>query len=110
MKRFMFAVLGLLCLSLLFAAAGYAAETTASIIGTVLDDKGAPLSGATVTAVNTATNFTRSTTTEESGFYRVALLPSGTYNVTVEVTGFAKQVQKGIILTVGKEIILDFKV
>ena len=109
MKRIVFGVLVFLSFILLITGNSYAAETTASIIGTVQDDKGGPLPGATIMAVNTATNFRRNTTTEENGSYRVALLPSGTYDVTVEVAGFAKEVQRNIILTVGKEIILDFK-
>ncbi len=107
MKRFTFCILGLLCVFLSFNVAVYAAETTASIIGNVTDDNGAPLPGATVTAVNTATNFTRVATTEASGFYRVALLPPGTYTITIELASFAKQVHKDIVLTLGKEIALD---
>ncbi|MCI0602033.1 TonB-dependent receptor [bacterium] len=86
----------------------YAAETTANIIGTVYDDKDAAIPGVTITAVNAATNFTRVTTSEAGGFFRVALLPPGTYTVTVEIAGFAKEVRKGIELTLGKEIIQDF--
>ena len=86
----------------------YAAETTGSVIGKVEDDKGGPLPGATITAVNAATNFTRVATSEENGYFRVGLLPPGTYTITVEVPGFAKEVRKDIILTIGKEISLDF--
>jgi Carboxypeptidase regulatory-like domain/TonB dependent receptor-like, beta-barrel len=94
---------------ILISSATYAAETTASIIGTIYDDKGVVLPGATVTAVNVATNFTRVSTSETSGFYRVALLPPGTYTMTVEITGFIKEVRKGIELTLGKEIIQDYR-
>lgn len=93
----------LVCCSLTFAA-----ETTANIIGFVRDTNNAPLPGATVTAVNDATNFTRSDTTDTSGAFRVALLPPGSYTVSVEIAGFAKEVRKGITLTLGKEISLDF--
>lgn len=85
-----------------------AAETTATIIGTVYDDKDVPIPGVTLTAVNVATNFTRVTSSESSGFFRIALLPPGNYTVMVELSGFAKEVRKGIDLSVGKEIILDF--
>jgi hypothetical protein len=85
-----------------------AAETTASIIGTVYDDKDVPIPGVTLTAVNVATNFTRVASSESSGFFRIALLPPGNYTVMVELSGFAKEVRKGIDLSVGKEIILDF--
>jgi len=85
-----------------------AAETTASIIGTVRDDSGAVVPGATVTAVNADTNFTRVTSTEATGFYRLALLPPGDYSVNLELEGFARESRKNILLTVGKEIQLDF--
>ena len=101
----------LLLLAILFifpASMLHAAETTASIIGTVFDDKESPIPGVTITAVNSATNFTRVTQSENSGFYRIALLPPGTYTVTVELSGFAKEVRKEIELTVGKEIVLDY--
>jgi len=98
------------CFILLFGATiTFAAETTATIIGSVYDDKDLPLPGVTVTAVNAATNFTRVTTSETGGVYRVALLPPGTYTITVEIVGFAKEVRTGIELTLGKEIILDFR-
>ena len=99
---------GILCIfALLIGTAVYAAETTASIIGTIYDDNGVPLPGASITAVNSATNFTRVISSEASGFYRIPLLPPGTYTITVEVPGFAKEVRSGVILTVGKEIALD---
>ena len=109
MKRFALGILVFLSTFLLLSGALHAAETTANIIGTVYDDGGNPLPGATVTAVNTNTNFTRITTTEEAGFYRVALLPPGTYSISVELTGFAKEIHKGIVLTLGKELALDFR-
>ncbi|HEY4490429.1 MAG TPA: carboxypeptidase-like regulatory domain-containing protein, partial [Acidobacteriota bacterium] len=108
MRPFVLRFLGILAVVIFINSAAFAAETTASIIGFVRDDKGGPLPGATVSGVNNATNFTRSTVSEESGSYRLALPPPGTYNITVEVAGFAKEVQKGIILNVGKEIVLDF--
>ncbi|MCI0417536.1 TonB-dependent receptor, partial [bacterium] len=107
MRRFTIRIIGLFFFFILITSNIYAAETTATIIGSVLDDKGGPLPGATVTAVNVATNISRSTASDENGSYRIALLPPGTYNISVEVSGFAKETQTGIVLTVGKEIIKD---
>jgi hypothetical protein len=108
MKNLAVRVLLLTILLAMTASTSQAAETTASVIGTVYDDKEAPIPGVTITAVNTATNFTRVTNSEASGFFRVALLPPGTYTITVELTGFAKEVRSGIELSLGKEIVLDF--
>jgi outer membrane receptor protein involved in Fe transport len=107
MRRCTTGIIGFFFLFLLLTTNTFAAETTATIIGTISDDKGAVLPGATITALNVATNISRSTTSEENGSYRIALLQPGTYNISVEIAGFAKETQTGIILTVGKEIIKD---
>src|SRR5262245_52922470 len=99
MKRLVLAI-GAICIFVLVAGtAVHAAETTATIIGTIYDDNNVPLPGATITAVNSATNFTRVISSEASGFYRIPLLPPGNYTVTVEVSGFAKEVRRDIVLT-----------
>jgi outer membrane receptor protein involved in Fe transport len=109
MRRFTIGIIGFIFLLLLSADSIFAVETTASIIGKVTDDSGAVLPGALVTATATATNVSRSATTDEAGNYRIPLLQPGTYTLQVELSGFPKLVQKDIILTVGKEILLDFK-
>lgn len=95
-------------LILVYCSLSFAAETTANIIGFIRDSNSAPLPGANITAVNTATNFTRNTSSDADGSYRLALLPPGTYDVSVEISGFAKELRKGILLNAGKEISLDF--
>lgn len=107
MRRFTIGIIGLFFL-LLLSTNSFAAETTASIIGKVTDDSGAILPGALVTATNTATNVSRSATSDEAGNYRIPLLQPGNYTLQVELSGFPKQIQKDIILTVGKEAVLDF--
>ncbi len=108
MRRFTIGIIGFIFLLLLSADSIFAVETTASIIGKVTDDSGAVLPGAVVTATATATNVSRSATTDEAGNYRIPLLQPGTYTLQVELSGFPKQLQKDIVLTVGKEIIMDF--
>ncbi len=58
--------------------------------------------------MNTATNFTRNTSSDADGSYRLASSASSTYDVSVEISGFAKELRKGILLNAGKEISLDF--
>ena len=99
------------CLSLILTAAvcpPAAAQTiTATLEGEVLDASGAAIPGATVTAVNTNTRLTRTVNSSELGAYRIALLPVGEYEVTVEATGFQRSVQK-ITLLIGQAATLDF--
>ena len=63
--------------------------TTGVIEGVVSDESGAPVSGATVTLRNTATNFERVVATDADGRFRGLLLPLGPYWVSVSLTGFA---------------------
>ena len=62
--------------------------TQSSIVGTVTDPTGSPVTGATVKVLNEGTNFTRSVATEAGGDYRVSGLEAGFYQVAVSLTGF----------------------
>ena len=72
--------------------------TTGVIEGTVVDESGASVPGATVTLKNTATNFERVVSTNADGRFRGLLLPLGPYRVTVTMSGFATLVREGIDL------------
>jgi hypothetical protein len=88
-----------LAVSLLFAslsAARALGQTpgTGSIRGRVLDESGGALSGAIVTADNTATGFVQKATTDASGYYALAELPlTGSYRLEVAKDGFAPHTQ-----------------
>jgi hypothetical protein len=82
--------------------------TTGVIEGVVSDESGAPVSGATVTLRNTATNFERVVATDSDGRFRGLLLPLGPYRVSVGLTGFATAVREGITLAVGQTVNLAF--
>ena len=81
----------------------YGQSATATLSGTVEDQNGAVIPGATVTAVNTATALERRTTTNSSGGYTIPLLPPGTYVVRVEVQGFAPVRVDNVVLNVGDQ-------
>jgi hypothetical protein len=89
------------------AALDYAQKTTATILGTVTDPSGGAVSGGNVAARNVATGLERTSITDTSGFYRLELLPVGTYTVTVEKLGFKKQVLTGIVLQIDQEARID---
>jgi hypothetical protein len=63
-------------------------STTARIEGLVRDDSGAIVPGVTVTATNTGTNFSRSAVTDSDGNYTLTPLPTGSYVVRAELSGF----------------------
>jgi hypothetical protein len=92
--------------ALAFAATGLAQSqaTTGVIEGTVSDETGGRLPGASVTLVNQGTNFTREVTTDGDGRFRGLLLPLGDYVVTVSLSGFGRYVQEEVQLGVGQTL------
>jgi len=62
--------------------------TTAEINGRVADAQGGVLPGVTVTATNPETGYSRTAVTNEEGVFVLPLLPPGTYEVTMELSGF----------------------
>ncbi len=91
----------------LMAAALHAQIPTGSILGGVKDAQGAAVPGATVTATNTGTQLTRTTTTDESGQYSLPLLPVGNYTIDISLPGFKSYSQSGIVLEVGRNARVD---
>ena len=91
----------------LAAAPVHAQVATGTILGNVTDSTGGAVPGATVTATNVDTQFSRDTTTDESGQYALRLLPLGNYKVDVTLTGFKTFSQTGILLEVGRNARID---
>ncbi|MEP6536829.1 MAG: TonB-dependent receptor [Bryobacteraceae bacterium] len=87
-------------------AFGQSQATTGSIEGTVSDSSGRSLPNASVSLVNTGTNFTRELATDDEGRFRGLLLPLGSYKITVKAPNFGTLVRDGINLTVGQSISL----
>jgi len=56
--------------------------------GTILDQSGAAVPNATVTATNSATGQTFTAHSSNSGFYTMNQVPVGTYNVKASAQGF----------------------
>lgn len=89
-----YAVLFLLSLAVPLAAQ----VTTATLSGTVSDQTGAVIKGATLTLRNAATGTTRKLMSNAQGSYTFEFVPVGTYSLEVTDAGFATQKQTGIIL------------
>ena len=101
-------VASLLILLALMAGTASAQQTTGTIVGRVLDDQGAAIPGATVSATNPATGFSRTAVTDAEGVYRLSALNVGRFDLAVELPGFATVDQKGVVVSVGQTITLDF--
>lgn len=95
--RFIALSVFVLCFALFAVSASAQTATTGSIEGTVVDVNGAAVPGVTVNVNSPNLISPQSTTTNESGVYRILNLPPGRYNVSVEATkGFAKFEQKDV--------------
>ncbi len=86
---------------------GQASSTAGAIGGTITDQAGALISGATVKVRNVDTGLERSLKTSEGGNFRFPTLSVGNYEVTVDAPGFGQIKRSGIVLRVGDD--LDLK-
>ena len=80
-----------------------AQSATATLSGTVEDERGAVIPGAAVTVLNPNTALQRQTVTNEQGSFTVTLLQPGTYTLTVLRDGFAPIEVKNVVLNVGDQ-------
>lgn len=100
----------LLCCLTLFAAPlalmAQVANNT-SLVGTVTDPTGQVIAGAHVTGTNEATKVSYTGTTNAEGYYSIPYVAPGTYDITVEMNGFQKNVTKGVIVTINLAVRTD---
>lgn len=104
MKRVLSLVLALVATG----ATDAAAQTAASIYGTVTDETRGALAGVTVTATHTATAETRVAQTGTAGSYAIAGIPLGAYTVRAELTGFRSVTRAGIEVSIDRHARVDF--
>ncbi len=94
------------CLVLVCVSA-WGQATTGSILGNVKDPSGAAIPGVAVVATNIDTNFSRDTISDSTGHFVIQYLPVGTYRLEVELTGFKKFVQAGIVVGIDRNARID---
>ena len=91
------------------AAHAQGVGAASGIKGTVTDVNGGFLPNANVVAENSEKGLRRSAVTDNDGQFRLTGLPPGTYNVSVELSGFGTEIKQGLVVTVGQTAILDFR-
>lgn len=101
--KFIFVVLSLL---LTLSLASFGQERYGSIEGTVKDQSGAVIPGATVTATGNAVN--RTVTADGDGFYRITQVPPGVYTVKTEKGSFQTATNNNVNVLLGQSAIADF--
>jgi len=84
-----------------------AGVANATVEGKVTDQFGRAVSAATVTVVNAERGIIRIVKTDDEGGYRVPFLQPGTYELSVEATGFQQHVLQSVVLTVGEIAVHD---
>ena len=98
---------GLAALLAFATAAPLWAQSTAALQGTVTDAQGAVVPGVSVTASNAATGIQRTAVTDSAGFYQMAALPVGAYQVEARLAGFQPRVLKGVALEVARTAVVN---
>lgn len=102
------AVLCSLSIALLIASqVSQAQEVTASIVGTITDQSGAAVAGATVKANSVERGLAYTAVTNNDGLYRISPVPAGTYKLTVEKQGFSSVSHEAFVLTVNQVARVD---
>lgn len=84
-----------------------AQEFRGTISGTVRDESGGVLPGATVEVTNTATNAKTRVFANDKGVYQARYLISGVYSVEASLDGFQTVLQSGIEVRVGDNLTVD---
>lgn len=103
-----FAAAGSLALLLVVVSPSDGWAQNAQIIGSVKDQTGGIVPGATVTAKNQESGLTRINVTNERGEFRLPALPPGIYRLTVELSGFNTESRPDILLTIEQTAALNF--
>lgn len=99
----------ILCLLQWLTFPSIAQTTTATISGEVTDPNGAAVAGAKITGTNVNTNLTRTVTTDSDGRFVILALMPGNYDVQAEQQGFSRELRRGIVLTVGRDAVVNFE-
>src|SRR6266700_562292 len=102
-----------LCCVILFAvpgSVGFAQNLrTATLVGTVTDSAGAVVPKAAVTVTNVQTQVVTRVQTNEDGAYYIPFLNLGNYELSVEVPGFKRYDQSGLVLNAGETPRIDVR-
>ena len=105
-----FRLLGAAFVALLLCLPAYSQGSFGRILGTVTDQSGGVITGATVSVIDTERGITRTLTTDDAGAYNAPNLTAGNYTVRVEAKGFKRLERQAIAVETGKEVRIDLTV
>jgi hypothetical protein len=98
-------LLACLCLPSRLPAQG---ETTAAIVGTVLDPTGAAIPGATLQAINEETGAQRFASTSRAGQFNFVQLKPGPYTLKADAPGFQQRTHASVVTGLGQTQTVNF--
>lgn len=84
-------------------------QGSSTVTGTVTDQKDAAVPGASVELVDTATNASRTQTTNDTGYYTFVSVPPGDYKILIKKSGFRTASLGPLHASVGKSLTADAK-
>ncbi len=85
------------------------AQVTGTISGYVTDPSSSAVTGTRVSATSVAQGFIQTSQADSEGFYNLSAVPPGVYTLTAERSGFQQSVRSEVVLTVGQNLRVDFK-
>ena len=103
-------VLGAVVVVLLCSFSLFSQGNFGRILGTVTDQTGGVITGATVNIIDKDRGPARTLTTDDAGEYNAPTLIPGTYIVRVEANGFKRLERQNVVLEVGKDVRVDLTV
>jgi len=92
---------------LLFASVAFGQAGTSTVTGIVSDPQGNVVAGASVTLINSGTNTSRTTTTNDVGKYSFEFVQPGDYRIEVEAKNFKKSVLSNVHALVAQSTSAD---
>jgi carboxypeptidase family protein len=97
-------LLEVLACSLLLASISFGQQLTGTLTGTTFDSSGAAVPNAKVTMKNEASGDTRSTVSNDSGYFSITAVQPGSYQIIVSAPGFKAWEEGHIVFSEGSNL------
>ena len=94
---------------IIFSAATFSAQSSATVSGTLTDVNGAAIAGARIELVNLRTNAKSTVISNDGGFFIAPELVPSEYRISVSKQGFQSQVREAVTLNVGAGTTINFR-
>ena len=103
MCRAKYAIVFTAILALSWCTLAFSQVLKGSISGTITDPQGAVIAGAEVKATSSATDTPFTTTSDNTGLFRLNLIPAGEYTLEISSSGFQTAVQNNVAVVAGSD-------